>query len=127
MIEDKLLQRFMSRGIVLGRILYLKAPLMRELISQADESGLAVVGIEGFELHGDMLQPRLDLIADFSGAKDTWHEHRIFCNRNAAGWMSKFSDLSDLLFDASIISEEKWKQLRTLQKKLENREGIPGT
>jgi hypothetical protein len=111
MSEEELFQRFAPRGIVRGGELYLDAPTMQKYIGKAEKLGLAVVGVEGFELHGTGLQPRLDLIADYSGARDTWPEYRLFCNKNAAGWIAEVAE-RNLIFAATVLTEEEWRRIR---------------
>ena len=112
MSEEELFQRFAPGGIVRGGELYLDASTMQKYIGEAEKLGLAVVGVEGFEQHGNALQPRLDLIADYSGARDTWPEHRLFCNKNAAEWIAELMAERNLIFAATVLSEEEWRRIR---------------
>lgn len=112
MSEEELFQRFAPRGIVRGGELYLDAPTMQEYIGKAEELGLAVVGVEGFELHGNAVQPRLDRIADYSNARDTWPEYRVFCNKNAAEWIAELMSERNLNFAATVVTEEEWRRIK---------------
>jgi hypothetical protein len=50
--------------------LYLPLEVARALITRCKEVGVAIVGIEAFEIDRGTLHPRMDLIADFSTVVD---------------------------------------------------------
>jgi hypothetical protein len=107
--EEDIWCQFSSRGLTRGGEVYLDIGVMQKMVAEVERSNLLIVGIEGFLLSEESLQPRLDLIADFSDASaDSWEEMRRICNKAARDWIESINKNSALYLTATILSEHDW-------------------
>ena len=84
MTKEELLAQFESRGRTSGRILLLDAPAARELVSAAEAAGVRVVGLDGFRVRGEGIQPLQEMELDVEDSPNPYDATRAFLDRSAA-------------------------------------------
>lgn len=106
--ERIILNEFGERGTVLGdELLFVGRHVALECLDRCEELGFAVIGINGFVLHGDKVEPRLDFTADWSDVPEMiWPEFRDQCNRFTRRFLEEPSVEEGLVFELVIVSEE---------------------
>ena len=78
-----------------------------DFIITCDDNNLSVIGIEGFIQRGEMIQPDLNIIADFSeNDAGTWDEYREKCNESALEFVKRLKP--DRLLNFTLLSESEW-------------------
>lgn len=78
-----------------------------------EKNNIAVIGIEGARLVGQLTHPDPDLIADFSEVKSSdWAEFKRESNRGANAFLQKTPEDPDLKFSITVYSEEEWRRDR---------------
>jgi hypothetical protein len=99
--KPDVLQRYMQSP----EEMYLSPSAGLEIVDECQKNDLAVIGIETFVLKGDLMQPRLDLIADYSSTRITdWHEYRAICNASATLFLKDLFSKELLLSDPLVVS-----------------------
>ncbi len=108
-IEEVLQQyrRFQARE---SKALYLDPQQSLNLVETCNANNIAVVGIEGFIHTGGKIEPRLDLIADFSSLKSgDWQSYKASCNAAAERFLRASSQVPNVVFSFVLLAEHQWK------------------
>lgn len=87
MTPDQLEHAFRDRSLYSGTILILRPSDALELIGRAQQARLPILGLDGFLVTGDSIQPSMAISADYSAGvsagDDTWAAARRFVNEHA--------------------------------------------
>ncbi|MBS0352037.1 MAG: hypothetical protein JSR33_12825 [Proteobacteria bacterium] len=59
-------EKFKEYNLFQGGELYIRAPFLLEFIEECAKQNIAIIGIEGFKVINNQLEPKLDAIVDFS-------------------------------------------------------------
>jgi hypothetical protein len=107
--ESDILQRYSERGFVQSSEVYFPLSIGLEIVDECQKNNLAVISIETFVLEDSLIQPRLDLIADYSSTKAThWHEYRDICNEAAKLFLMNLLSSDKLVVNFVIESQSEW-------------------
>jgi hypothetical protein len=90
--ESLVRKEYEARGILRGGELYLQPVAALDYVRRGDEEGLAVLGIEAFELVDGGVRPCLDLILDLSLSDmklHSWEAVRKRCLRAATDFIQE--------------------------------------
>lgn len=90
-----ILDEFRAQGRSSAAELYLPSHVIPPLLARCEAEGVLVLGLEGFEVRGSKIAPRLDMIADFSSV----------LSDGPAGWADKVAEscrLARAFLDAAI-------------------------
>jgi hypothetical protein len=104
---EEVIERYRGRGVCRGAELYFDGTVGEEIVRTCEEQDLAVIGVEGFELVGKEIRPRLDLIADYStDPRSPWTEFRSGCNRAALDFLRRAGSDIRVIFCFVLQQEE---------------------
>lgn len=70
-VEEALESMFSDSGFSSGGEFYVRADAAVAYLDACARNGLVVLGVEAFDRSGGKLRPRWDLIADFSGLRES--------------------------------------------------------
>jgi hypothetical protein len=79
--KEELLAQFQSRGRRSGRLLTLDPHTAIELVTAAEAAGVRVLGVDGFLVSTDGLQPLQQTELDVEDAEGPYEATRAFLNR----------------------------------------------
>lgn len=107
-ICEQLEETFASRSTLRGGERYFDLKTSASLIEACSLCDVAILGIEVFELQGDHLIPRTDLIADYSKLDcSRWADFRDRSLEAARSFLAKLSDALVLL-NFTLLSKDEW-------------------
>jgi hypothetical protein len=110
-LEQQLEARFADRSLYLGGERYFDLATAPTYVEACDESDLAIIGIEGFEIQNETVTPKMDLIADFSTlvTATTWLRLREQATRAAKEFLSQIRD-RQIYVNFTLLSRSEWEQ-----------------
>jgi hypothetical protein len=89
--------------------IYLSPSVGLEMVDECQKNDLAIISIEAFVLKDTLIQPRLDLVADYSSTQVTyWHEYRDICNEAAKRFLTQLLSSKQLVVSFVIQSQGEW-------------------
>jgi hypothetical protein len=94
--KAELLAQFESRGRKFGRILILDAQAASELVTAAEAADVRVLGVDGFVVSAEGMQPVQEMELDVEGSPNPYEATRVF--------LSGFAD-PDLMFEVALDDE----------------------
>lgn len=117
--EESIIKRFSDRAINRYGSLYFRRFDAIDVVQAGDEIDVAVLGIDGLELEGDLVYSRLDLVTNYSSlAAPNWSAFRREANARALEFLRGIDEQGkDLIFDLVLASDHVWRSLRASQKK----------
>lgn len=72
---------------------YVKPHAAKAVVTQCEAHDVAVLGLEGFYVSANAIEPEMKLIRDFSrGSLTPWEMYRTKCNARAATFVSQELD-----------------------------------
>lgn len=88
---------------------YLPPSVGLEIVDECQKNDFAVISIETFVLEDTSIQPKLDLIADYSSTKAAhWNEYRDVCNNAAKLFLMNLLSSDRLVVSFVIESQSEW-------------------
>lgn len=79
-------------------------------LEKCEETGLALIGLEGFRLEEGATRPLLDLIADCTPSNATeWTEYCRTANACSRMFLGQVEDRAGLHFAVVVIGKPDWK------------------
>ena len=107
--ESDILQRYSERGFVQSSEIYLSSSVGLKMVDECQKNDLAIISIETFVLKDTLIQPRLDLVADYSSTQAShWHEYRDICNEAAKRFLTELLSSNQLVVSFVIQSQSEW-------------------
>ncbi|MGC1308182.1 MAG: hypothetical protein WA885_13225 [Phormidesmis sp.] len=107
--ETEILQRYSERGFVQSSETYLPPSVGLAVVDECQKNDLAVISVETFVLENTSIQPKLDLIADYSSTKATrWHDYRDICNNAAKLFLMDLLSSDKFIVSFVIESQSEW-------------------
>lgn len=109
--EQQLEARFSDRSVLRGRERYFDLATAPTYVEACEQSDLAIIGIEGFEIENETLTPRMDLIADFSklATLTTWPQLREQATWAAKEFLSQIRE-RQVFLNFTLLSRSEWEQ-----------------
>jgi len=105
--ENEVYELYRNTGISSENESYIPVTESIDFIITCDDNNLSVIGIEGFYQKGDMIQPDLNIIADFSENEAAdWEVYKERCNESAMKFVRKLE--LDILLNVTLLSEAEW-------------------
>jgi len=102
--KEEFLESVRARAVVRGGEFYFRVDDMPDVLRQSFESNLAIIGLEGFEVEGEGIRSRLDLIADYSDAWcDEWDRYRGQLLDLALEWVRRLPGNKELLVCPTFV------------------------
>lgn len=106
--EAALSDRYSSRGLQQGGEPYLDPDVAAEFIHSCDRAGMAVAGVETFDLVGASPRSRIDLVFDCSEAEaNDRDELRKTCNTSALEFVRRLRSM-DVVVTVEAMRASEW-------------------
>lgn len=108
-VEDDLVERFKSRGVVRGGLFFMPPATAVEYVRACEAADLAVTSAESFHTEGQYIYPLLELMDDFyPRGVDDWAEFRRRCNDAATAFLSGLLATPELLVNLTTLTPSEW-------------------
>lgn len=104
--REVILSEFRKRGMVSGGCLYVRPDVALECLDRCAELSFAVLGLEGFILRGEQIEPRMELIADWSLVPvETWEGFVERCDSLSRKYIADLPKDEDLVLHLAVTSQ----------------------